>query len=180
MSTSFLCWRWKQIRYLDLSSCALTEIPEHLCCASSLVSLDLCGNSFETLPTNFKQLSRLKKLYLESCNMLLSLPELPLCLDYIEAVNCKRLHSLPELPSIQKIRSSELERVFENCSSDPFLDVNFLFTNCLNLNQKAFVNTLADSQRRIQLMATTYSEWATKRKVMRYQQSVYVYLEVNS
>ncbi|KAJ0020326.1 hypothetical protein Pint_31060 [Pistacia integerrima] len=44
--------------------------------------------------------------------MLLSLPELPLCLDYIEAVNCKRLHSLPELPSNPKeLDASELERI---------------------------------------------------------------------
>ncbi|KAJ0025640.1 hypothetical protein Pint_07332 [Pistacia integerrima] len=44
--------------------------------------------------------------------MLLSLPELPLCLEYIEVVNCKQLHSLPELPSNPKeLDASELERI---------------------------------------------------------------------
>ncbi|XP_044511384.1 disease resistance-like protein DSC1 [Mangifera indica] len=148
--------KWKRITNLDLSFCALTEIPKHLCCASSLVSLDLSGNPFETLPTNFKQLSQLKNLYLENCNVLLSLPELPLCLEYIEVVNCKRLQLLPELPSsLKELDASELEKLSEHCSSDQWFNISFLFTNCLNLLQKTCINTLADLQRRIQLLATT-------------------------
>ncbi|XP_044510157.1 disease resistance-like protein DSC1 [Mangifera indica] len=148
--------KWKQITKLDLSFCALTEIPKHLCCASSLVLLDLSGNPFETLPINFKQLSQLKNLYLENCNMLLSLPELPLYLEYIDVVNCERLQLLPELPSsLKELDASEIEKLSENCSSDQLSNISFLFTNCLNLIQETCTNTFADLQQRIQLLATT-------------------------
>ncbi|ESR55447.1 hypothetical protein CICLE_v10024561mg, partial [Citrus x clementina] len=63
---------------LDISDCALTTIPQDTGCLSSLKYLFLRGNKFGSLPASIKQLSRLIILDLSRCNMLQSLPELPL------------------------------------------------------------------------------------------------------
>ncbi|KAL5845707.1 hypothetical protein ACOSQ3_009231 [Xanthoceras sorbifolium] len=67
------------LRKLYLNDCKLTEIPEDISCLTSL-----------------EQLSKLRWLLLNDCNMLLSLTELPLGLDYLEARNCKELQLLPD------------------------------------------------------------------------------------
>ncbi|ESR54628.1 hypothetical protein CICLE_v10018571mg [Citrus x clementina] len=84
---------------LHLTDCNITEIPPDIGSLSSIVWLALSGNHFERLPTSVKQLSQLRYLHLSNCNMLQSLPELPIYLVYLEAKNCKRLQTLPEIPS---------------------------------------------------------------------------------
>ncbi|XP_031249156.1 disease resistance-like protein DSC1 isoform X2 [Pistacia vera] len=140
---------------LFLSFCNLTEIPEDLCCISSLKTLNLNGNNFKTLPSRIKQLSKLKRLYLRDCNMLQSLPELPPCLRVLIAMNCKRLQSLPKLPSsLEELDASELEVVSERYVPFSWITMRFLFTNCQKLNQNAY-NILELSQLRIYQMAVT-------------------------
>ncbi|ESR55420.1 hypothetical protein CICLE_v10024606mg, partial [Citrus x clementina] len=76
---------------LSVSGCSmLDKLPDNIG--------NLSGNNFESLPASIKQLSWLRYLYLTDCNMLQSLPELPLCLKYLELRDCKILQSLPELP----------------------------------------------------------------------------------
>ncbi|KAH9782918.1 ADP-ribosyl cyclase/cyclic ADP-ribose hydrolase [Citrus sinensis] len=168
---------------LYIMNCAVMEIPQEIAYLSSLKSLDLRGNNFESLPASIKQLSRLcsldlrrcnmlqslpalplclKYLHLTGCNMLRSLPELPLCLQELDATNCNRLQSLPEIPScLQELDASVLEKL-----SKPSPDLRqwatgllesqpiyFGFTNCLKLNGKANNKILADSQLRIRHVA---------------------------
>ncbi|KAL9432015.1 hypothetical protein AB3S75_027096 [Citrus x aurantiifolia] len=83
---------------LDISDCAVMEIPREISCLSSLTDLHLSGNNFESLPASIKQLSQLSSLDLKNCKMLQSLPELPLCLKSLDLTDCKMLQSLPALP----------------------------------------------------------------------------------
>ncbi|KAJ4723598.1 Disease resistance protein [Melia azedarach] len=136
---------------LCLNDCDIREIPLDIGCLSSLERLYLRGNNFESLPTSIKQLSCLTSLHLSNCNMLQSLPELPLRLEFFEAKNCKQLQTLPEIPScLEELDASLLETPFQY--SEKFLPANveFRFNDCPKLNEKEI---LADSQLRIQTMA---------------------------
>ncbi|KAH9727006.1 ADP-ribosyl cyclase/cyclic ADP-ribose hydrolase [Citrus sinensis] len=169
------------LKFLYISDCAVTEIPQDIACLSSLTTLNLSGNNFESLPASIKQLSQLSSLYLKDCKMLQSLPELPLCLKYLDlrdcntlrslpelplcleslkARNCKGLQSLPEIPScLQELDASVLEKLSKH-SPDRSIKwryktstIYFEFTNCLELNGKANNKILADSRLRIQHLA---------------------------
>ncbi|KAH9782881.1 ADP-ribosyl cyclase/cyclic ADP-ribose hydrolase [Citrus sinensis] len=163
--------------HLDMRNCAVMEIPQEIACLSSLTTLNLSGNSFESLPASIKQLSQLRSLHLEGCkmlqslpelplclesldltgcNMLRSLPELPLCLHSLNATNCNRLQSLPEIPScLQELDASVLEKLSKPspdlCEWHPEYRLSqpiyFRFTNCLKLDGKANNKILADSLR---------------------------------
>ncbi|XP_031280229.1 disease resistance protein RPP2B-like [Pistacia vera] len=120
---------------LYLPFCNQTEIPDDLCNLTSLETLDLSGNNFKNLPLGIKQLSHLNALYLGNCNMLQSVPELPFSLIFLEANNCKMLYSLPEPPS----SLNELDAPESEISRTT---IEFIFTNCLSLNQKVYNNIL--------------------------------------
>ncbi|KAJ4723396.1 Disease resistance protein [Melia azedarach] len=149
---------------LTIDYCDVKEIPHDIGCLSSLAVLNIAGNNFESLPTSIKQLFRLFQLILNNCNMLQSLPELPISLGYLEARNCKRLQSLPELPSRQdELDASIVDKLFKQ-HVNGFKDINmFEFTSCMKLNENTNNNFSADSQLRIQHMATTslrkFNEW---------------------
>ncbi|TXG65426.1 hypothetical protein EZV62_006701 [Acer yangbiense] len=119
-SSDFPC----NLMYLHLSDCNLKEIPKDICHLSSLVDLDLSRNDFESLPKSMKQLSNLRCLIVNNCNMLQSLTELPLSIELLSASDCKQLRSI-------LLDASELVKV------------NFIFTNCTNLEETAVGNILA-------------------------------------
>ncbi|KAL5843294.1 hypothetical protein ACOSQ4_009252 [Xanthoceras sorbifolium] len=121
------------LRDLSLNNCTLMEIPEDIGYLSSLEQLGLCGNVFESLPKSIKQLSKLRYLTLNNCNMLQSLKELPLGIQYLEAMNCKQLcQSLPD--------ASEFKRCIDGGEC-----LRVIFTNCLKLDHKAVSNIFAES-----------------------------------
>ncbi|KAJ4723236.1 Disease resistance protein (TIR-NBS-LRR class) family [Melia azedarach] len=147
---------FSSLKELIIDDCEVKEIPQDIGCLSSLEYLNLEGNNFESLPTSIKQLSKLYRLILRNCNMLQSLPELPTGVDYLQATNCKRLQSLPELPSrLDELDASMLDKLFKQRGKGDFRYSNILeFNNCMKLNENTN-NVLADSQLRIQHMATT-------------------------
>ncbi|ESR61953.1 hypothetical protein CICLE_v10018189mg, partial [Citrus x clementina] len=131
----------------------LTEFPQ-----ITGNSLDLRGNEFKTLPQSIKQLSQPRFLYLCSCIMLQSWPELPFSLRYLKEKNCKQLqYSLPELPScLQELDASEC---CQHVRGSSFHGVDFIFAYWLKLNQ---ANPLADLQLGIQHTATATSRLFSK------------------
>ncbi|KAH9722184.1 ADP-ribosyl cyclase/cyclic ADP-ribose hydrolase [Citrus sinensis] len=137
---------------LDLKDSGITEIPQDIGSVFALEKIDLSGNNFETLPASMKQLSRLRYLYLMNCNMLQTLPELPLRLKLLEARNCKQLRSLPELPSCLKGFDVLVLETLSKHKHSRDSPMELIFTNCLKLNDKGNNNILADSQLRIQHM----------------------------
>ncbi|ESR55398.1 hypothetical protein CICLE_v10018611mg [Citrus x clementina] len=136
---------------INLVENKLESLPASIGCLSSLEFLHLTRNNLVSLPISIKQLSRLRTLDLRNCNMLQSLPELPVLLSHIEARNCKQLQSLPELPSCpEELDTSILESLSKHFRPTASRKLTyFMFTNCLKLN-KSGNNILADSQQRIQ------------------------------
>ncbi|KAK0580645.1 hypothetical protein LWI29_004615 [Acer saccharum] len=137
---------------LCLNNCNLTEIPEDIGCLSSLKTLELCRNDFESLPTSIKQLSKLQKLLLNDCNMLQSVTVLPVNLFVFEAMNCKQLQSLPNTSEFAEFITSE-RNTWRNT-----LLTDFMFTNSPKLNEKAFSNVFAESLQIIKRRATKYQK----------------------
>ncbi|KAI4331933.1 hypothetical protein L6164_016880 [Bauhinia variegata] len=78
---------------LNLSYCNISEgsIPSDIGCLSLLMSLDLSGNNFTSLPSSISELSMLIYLHLNCCKRLQSLPELPLQTMVLEARDCTSL-----------------------------------------------------------------------------------------
>ena len=93
-SLSGLC----SLTKLDLSYCNLQTIPDVLSNLSSLLKLSLIGNNFAYLPKSITQLSSLEELYLCGCTGLRSLPELPLNIKHIYAMECTSLETLSLRP----------------------------------------------------------------------------------
>lgn len=78
------------LEILDLSDCNLGEgaFPDDIDCLSSLQNLDLSGNNFVSLPDTISRLSQLKRLRLNNCTKLQSLPNLPVSIQSVSARNC--------------------------------------------------------------------------------------------
>ena len=70
---------------------------------SSLKRLTLRGNSFVTLPASINQLSKLEALDLQRCGKLLSLPELPSTVKYINAQHCYNLIQTPDFTGLLRL-----------------------------------------------------------------------------
>ncbi|TXG67518.1 hypothetical protein EZV62_008793 [Acer yangbiense] len=143
---------------LYLKKCNLIEIPEDIGCLSSLEFLDLRENMFESLPKSIKHLSKLKTLLLRDCNMLRSLTELPVALEELDAINCKQLcQALPDASEFKRCITSKYHNRCITRSSRQLCPleyeyVNFSFTNCLNLDQKAVSNVFEESVKVISLL----------------------------
>ncbi|TXG55877.1 hypothetical protein EZV62_017190 [Acer yangbiense] len=146
---------------LCLNNCNLTEIPEDIGCLSSLKTLELCKNDFESLPTSIKQLSKLEKLLLNDCNMLRSVTVLPVSLFDFEAMNCKQLQSLPNTSEFAEFITSE-RNTWRNIGHAM---LNFMFTNSLKLNEKAFSNVFAESLQIIKQMAMAKKKYQKEVRV---------------
>ncbi|XP_058730492.1 disease resistance protein RUN1-like [Vicia villosa] len=65
------------LQYLNLSFCNLFQIPNAIGLLHCLEILYLGGNNFVILPSNIKELSKLRRLNLQHCKQLKYLPELP-------------------------------------------------------------------------------------------------------
>ena len=83
---------------LNLSYCNLWAIPDVFVHLSSLIRLNLNGNNFLCLPKSIIQLSKLKGLHFCGCTDLRLLPELPLSIEFIDAVECTSLETLSIRP----------------------------------------------------------------------------------
>ncbi|KAJ9700893.1 hypothetical protein PVL29_006292 [Vitis rotundifolia] len=83
------------LKVLNLGLCNLMEggIPSDICYLSSLRKLNLEGGHFSSIPPTINQLSRLKALNLSHCNNLEQIPELPSCLQLLDAHGSNRTSS---------------------------------------------------------------------------------------
>ncbi|KAK2361931.1 TMV resistance protein N [Trifolium repens] len=88
-------WNLPSLKHINLSYCDLSEesIPHYFCHLTSLVSLDLTGNNFVTIPSSISKLSKLELLTLNCCEKLQFLPELPSSIMQLDASNCDSLET---------------------------------------------------------------------------------------
>jgi Leucine-rich repeat (LRR) protein len=99
ISASVLNWkRWLptsfMMKRLKLSNCGLSDHATN--CVdfsglSSLTLLDLSGNKFSSLPSGIGSLPKLMDLIVNACGYLVSIPDLPLSLGYLNASGCRSL-----------------------------------------------------------------------------------------
>jgi len=66
------------LKEVDLSYCNLSVVPDGIGLLCHLITLDLSGNEFVSLPASIGLLSKLRMLYLNDCKRLQSLPKLSL------------------------------------------------------------------------------------------------------
>ncbi|ONH90325.1 hypothetical protein PRUPE_8G046500 [Prunus persica] len=132
----------RSLTELDLSDSNLVEgaIPDDISCLSSLVSLNLSGNNFHSLPITISLLSKLENLYLSDCK---SLQQLPVLSSYITlevmADGCTSLKTL-QYPS-------NLDRLKSSC---------FNFINCIGLVDKGGCKKIAFSMLKRYLKRVPY------------------------
>ncbi|XP_028757933.1 TMV resistance protein N-like [Neltuma alba] len=87
----------KSLIELDLSYCRIDDasVPDDWRGLSSLERLDLSGNNFKSLPAGcISNLLKLKRLDLNSCSELQSLPQPPPSLCFLEAEECASLETV--------------------------------------------------------------------------------------
>ncbi|KAF2604395.1 hypothetical protein F2Q70_00028460 [Brassica cretica] len=82
-----------------------------------ITELHVCDQRLRELAPWIKEMSRLRKLVISGCTKLVSLPQLPESLRYLEAENCESLETLDSSSSLQHIGAN--------------------FGNCFKLNQEA-------------------------------------------
>ncbi|KAL0002286.1 hypothetical protein SO802_016067 [Lithocarpus litseifolius] len=94
------------LKELCLSDCDLLDdtIPKGLGSLCALQSLNLQGNKFHALPSSLGGLPRLRRLNLDYCRELQSIPDLPTSLNSLHARNCT---ALERMPNVSKISSME-------------------------------------------------------------------------
>ncbi|XP_021803953.1 TMV resistance protein N-like [Prunus avium] len=88
------------LKFLNLKDCNLCEgaIPEDIGLLSSLMTLNLDGNHFVSLPASISGLSKLISITLKNCKRLQKLPSLPSNRRIVLAVNTENCTSLKILP----------------------------------------------------------------------------------
>ncbi|OIT35606.1 tmv resistance protein n [Nicotiana attenuata] len=105
------------LRYCNLSD---ADIPRDVGSLSSLKFLDLSGNSFHCLPFDFSKLRVLKKLCLNDCENLQTLPSVSNLENFghLELQNCQQLVKITQLDNLPSVRLINMN----NCSSlqNPF------------------------------------------------------------
>ncbi|XP_022769585.1 TMV resistance protein N-like [Durio zibethinus] len=138
----------KRLKYLGLSKTAITELFSTIFRFVPLKVLNLSGSDIVEIPKSIKQLSNLQYLYLSDCGNLESLPELPPCLHFLVAGNCR---------SLKRVSQWEHAHFME---AGTFLlsgNSEFVFNNCFNLDGDAVNNIVANAQLIAQCTAQVFA-----------------------
>ncbi|CAA7032552.1 unnamed protein product [Microthlaspi erraticum] len=111
------------LKTLRLGSCNLSDelVPSNLGSLPCLEELDLQGNNFRNLQTDFAGLLSLQILRLDSCSQLQSMFSVPKRLRSFYARNCSRLERTPDLSECSMLQSLHLTNCY-NLVDTPGLD----------------------------------------------------------
>ncbi|KAK0601595.1 hypothetical protein LWI29_025651 [Acer saccharum] len=137
-------FKLKSVRSLNLDYISeLETFPEISETIEILNSLELSGTAITDLHSSIEHLNGLQRLTLHYCKNLEMLPKLPVALEELDAINCKQLcQALPDASEFKRCITSKYHNRCITRSSRQLCPleyeyVNFSFTNCLNLDQKA-------------------------------------------
>ncbi|XP_031285319.1 disease resistance-like protein DSC1 isoform X2 [Pistacia vera] len=145
----------RRLMELSLTNCCIKELPNDFGQLSSLESLLLGRNYFESIPTSIINLSKLYYLDLSFCERLKSLPKLPHELKGIDAHNCTSLKEVSNLPRLlcdlecldaygwtaDKVSSSLSTRFPKTVLGN----VRVNFSNCYRMDQNVLEEVVADA-----------------------------------
>ncbi|MED6207932.1 hypothetical protein PIB30_040177 [Stylosanthes scabra] len=128
---------------LNLGGChKLDKLPDNVNNLSLLCWLSLKETNVKSLPESIKHLRKLRSLYLGSCRVLQSLPELPPCIQYLEVSDCISLETVftptPELlkEHLRLFKKQMSEDDFKRYESGPdYFNTYFSFDNCPRLDR---------------------------------------------
>ncbi|KAL1216025.1 Disease resistance protein RPV1 [Cardamine amara subsp. amara] len=111
------------LKTLRLSFCNLSDewVPENLGSLSCLEELDLRGNNFHNLQTDFAGLENLQILRVDGCSKLKSMFSLPKTLRSFSTTNCPMLERTPDLSECLVLQSLHLRNCY-NLVETPGLD----------------------------------------------------------
>lgn len=113
--------------------------------SSSLLSLCLSGNDFESLQANISKLYHLKWLDLKNCKKLKSLPVLPPNLKCLDAHGCDLLEKVSSPLALLVVTGQ--------------IHCTFIFTNCNKLDQAAISNIISYTRRKGQLISDAHNRY---------------------
>lgn len=138
---------------IDLSGCCnLLEVPDGLIGLSSLQDIRLAGTMIESIPASIKNASGLRKLYLNNCYKLQSLPELPSLVKILEADNCTSLKTV-----VRRSRTALMPQRWDHQdvgALDHYPQERLMFTNCFQLDKSSRSNIMGDALLRIMRMSS--------------------------
>ncbi|WKA00211.1 hypothetical protein VitviT2T_018593 [Vitis vinifera] len=149
------------LKKLNLSDRNLLEgaLPSDLSSLSWLECLDLSRNNFITVPTSLSRLPHLRRLIVEHCKNLQSLPELPSSIKELLANDCTSLETFSYPSSAYPLRK--------------FGDFNFEFSNCFRLVGNEQSDTVEAILQEIRLVASIQKSMAPSEHSARYGESRY-------
>ncbi|KAK9945843.1 hypothetical protein M0R45_011338 [Rubus argutus] len=146
LSMGSLC----SLRKLDLSRCEVLEsIPDSLFCSSTLQNINLSYTMIESIPSSIINASGLRHLRLWDCKKLKVIPELPSQLQNLEAYGCT------SLKRVASSRSALVQQPWEH--REGFIGECLVYTECLELDESARSNIMADAQLRIMRMTSSWN-----------------------
>ena len=129
------------LKYLYLSDCGIKELPDSLGCLTSLETLILAKNNFESIPGSIINLSKLRFLGINYCERIKVLPKLRYW-TRISAVNCMSLEEL------------SCHSFHNNCFHvDKSMEANF--NNCFKLKRNSLNYFLEGTVLEMQGLATS-------------------------
>ena len=102
VSTSFT--QWRLVKHLKISNGGLSDCETNCVDFSgmfSLEELDLSENKFSSLPSGIGFLPKLSHLVVNTCEYLVSIPDLPSSLCFLDASDCKSLERV-RIPILAK------------------------------------------------------------------------------
>lgn len=118
------------LQSLNLRNCSLSNLDlfRNLDCIATLQELQLSCNNFVELPPWISRLSNLQKLDVSYCSKLKEIPNLPLSIKTVTAIDCESLESFPQLssmmlcswkllPSLKSINFTNCHRLAQNLSN---------------------------------------------------------------
>ncbi|XP_039689767.1 putative disease resistance protein At4g11170 [Medicago truncatula] len=115
-----------RLEQLGLSWCPINALPSSFGCQSNLETLNLSYTKIESIPSSIKDLTRLRKLDIQGCKKLLSLPELPSSVETLLVSSCRSLKTV-------LFPSTVAEQFKENKKSVEFW-------HCKNLDESSLIN----------------------------------------
>ncbi|KAK9936755.1 hypothetical protein M0R45_013581 [Rubus argutus] len=142
---------WSSMRELSFAHCeSLEEIPDSIFSLTSLQRLNLSGIMIKSIPSTIKQASGLRYLYLNNCECLESLPELPCLLKYLDASGCTKLKTVSGSMTALTQGPDQICD-FHKLSHN---EEQHLFCKCPSLGESARSNIMHDVQLKILRTAT--------------------------